>query len=75
MDPRRQLYESVHGNRDLTLSLYRQALTDPSGTVNRIVQLAEEQGIHLTAAEVREFVASLEDPESRRWLDKARGGL
>ena len=75
MDPRSQLYESVRSDRALSLSLYRQALTDPAGTVSRIVDLAAEQGLQVTASEVREFVSSLEDPDSRRWLDKARGGL
>lgn len=75
VDPSSQLYESVRSDRALALSLYRQALTDPAGTVSRIVDLAAERGLHVTAAEVRAFVSSLEDPDSRRWLDKARGGL
>ena len=75
MDPSRQLYDIISQDRQLTASLYRQALNDPGGTVKRLVALAAERGLSVSAEEVRRFVAELEDPGSRRWLDKARGGL
>ena len=75
MDPSRQLYDIISQDRQLTTSLYRQALNDPGGTVKRLVALAAEKGLSVSAEEVRHFVAELEDPSSRRWLDKARGGL
>ena len=75
MDPSRQLYDAVRQDRQLTASLYRQALNDPGGTVKRLVALAAERGLAVSAEDVRRFVAELEDPGSRHWLDKARGGL
>ncbi|MCY4054554.1 MAG: hypothetical protein OXF25_10960 [Cyanobacteria bacterium MAG CAR3_bin_5] len=75
MDPSRQLYDAVSQDRQLTASLYRQALNDPGGAVRRLVALAAERGLSVSPEEVRCFVANLEDPGSRRWLDKARGGL
>lgn len=75
MDPSRQLYDAIRQDQQLTASLYRQALNDPGGTVKRLVALAAERGLSISAEDVRHFVAELEDPESRRWLDKARGGL
>lgn len=75
MDPSRQLYDAIRQDRQLTASLYRQALNDPGGTVKRLVALAAEWGLSVSAEDVRRFVAELEDPDSRRWLDKARGGL
>ena len=75
MDPGRELYDIISRDQQLTASLYRQALNDPGGTVKRLVALAAERGLSVSADEVRRFVAGLEDPGSRRWLDKARGGL
>ena len=75
MDPSHQLYDVIRQDGQLTASLYRQALNDPGGTVKRLVALAAERGLSVSAEEVRRFVARLEDPGSRRWLDKARGGL
>ncbi|MCY3537409.1 MAG: hypothetical protein OXG70_02570 [Cyanobacteria bacterium MAG IRC1_bin_28] len=75
MDPSRQLYDAISQDRQLTASLYRQALNDPGGTVKRLVALAAERGLSVSADDVRRFVVELEDPGSRRWLDKARGGL
>jgi len=75
MDSSRQLYEAIRQDRQLTASLYRQALNDPTGTMKRLVALATERGLSVSTEEVRRFVAELEDPKSRRWLDKARGGL
>ena len=75
MDPSHKLYDAISRDRQLTASLYRQALNDPGGTVKRLVALAAERGLSVSPEEVRRFVADLEDPGSRRWLDKARGGL
>ena len=40
-----------------------------------ICHLGDELGLPVTAQEVREHLASLDDEESQRWLVKARGGL
>jgi hypothetical protein len=69
------LYERISADTDLTQSLFRQALQDPSGALDRIVALGEQLGLPVSREEVKAHVASLEDPASKQWLLKARGGL
>jgi hypothetical protein len=70
-----ELYRRISGNADLTQSLFRQALQDPGGALQRIVALGDEQGLPVTVDEVRGYIASLEDPATKQWVVKARGGL
>jgi len=70
-----ELYNLISAERDLTQSLFRQALQDPSGALARIVELGERHNLPVSAEEVRAHLASLEDPASKQWLLKARGGL
>ena len=70
-----ELYNLISAERDLTQSLFRQALQDPSGALARIVELGERHNLPVSAEEVRAHIASLEDPASKQWLLKARGGL
>jgi hypothetical protein len=70
-----ELYNLISAERDLTQSLFRQALQDPSGALARIVELGERHNLPVSVEEVRSHIASLEDPASKQWLLKARGGL
>ncbi len=70
-----ELYDQIRQDSELTRSLFRQALQDPSGTVKRIRQLGQERGLELSDEAIRAFVASLDDDASKQWLVKARGGL
>ena len=70
-----ELYGRISADSELTQSLFRQALQDPSGALRRIVEIGGSEGLPVTAAEVREHLASLDDSASRQWLEKARGGL
>ena len=70
-----ELYALISAERDLTQSLFRQALQDPSGALARIVELGTQHDLPVSADEVRAHIASLEDPASKQWLLKARGGL
>jgi hypothetical protein len=69
------LYTHISADTDLTQALFRQALQDPSGALDRIVALGQELNLPVTRDEVRSHVASLDDPASKQWLLKARGGL
>jgi hypothetical protein len=69
------LYDRISGDPELTQSLFRQALQDPTGAVARIVSLGQDQGLPVTAEEVRSHIAGLEDEATKQWLIKARGGL
>lgn len=70
-----RLYERIRQDPELTQSLFRQALQDPKGTLERIVTLGEAWHLPVTAEAVRQHVAGLEDEASKQWLLKARGGL
>jgi hypothetical protein len=69
------LYTRISADTDLTQALFRQALQDPSGALDRIVALGQELNLPVTREQVRVHVASLDDPASKQWLLKARGGL
>ncbi|MCB4378319.1 MULTISPECIES: hypothetical protein [unclassified Synechococcus] len=69
------LYARISSNPDQTQALFRQALQDPNGAMDSICNLGNELGLPVTAQEVREHLASLNDEDSNRWVVKARGGL
>jgi hypothetical protein len=73
--PASRLYDLIRADAELTRSLFRQALQDPSGTIARIRQLGHDHGLAISDEEIRHFVASLDDDASKQWLVKARGGL
>lgn len=70
-----ELYGRISADSDLTQSLFRQALQDPSGALRRIVEIGESEGLPVTTEQVREHLASLDDSATSQWLVKARGGL
>ena len=63
------LYGRISADSELTQSLFRQALQDPSGALQRIVAIGEAEGLPVTIEEVRDHLST------RQWLVKARGGL
>ena len=69
------LYARISSNPKQTQALFCQALQDPNGAMASICSLGDDLGLPVTAQEVREHLASLDDEESQRWLVKARGGL
>ena len=69
------LYGLISSNADLTQELFRQALQDPTGALERIVAIGAKENLPVTSAEVKAHIASLDDSESKQWLLKARGGL
>lgn len=69
------LYGRISADPDLTQALFRQALQDPNGAVGRIVDFGAACNLPVTAEEVRRYIASLDDINSKQWLVKARGGL
>ena len=69
------LYALISSNGDLTQELFRQALQDPSGALERIVAIGARENLPVTSVEVKAHIASLDDGASKQWLLKARGGL
>ena len=74
-DPTAELYGRISADPDLTQALFRQALQDPSGALDRIVELGEALGLPVSREQVKTHIASLDDHASKQWLLKARGGL
>jgi hypothetical protein len=70
-----ELYARISSDQALTQSLFRQALQDPSGSLERIVELGQAFDLPVTVQEVRSYIATLDDIDSKQWLMKARGGL
>jgi hypothetical protein len=69
------LYERIRSDQQLTQELFRQALQDPSGALSRICELGDGWGLPVSRDEVKTHLASIDDPETKQWLLKARGGL
>ena len=69
------LYERIRSDHELTQELFRQALQDPSGTLSRICDLGQSWGLPVSREEVKSHLATVDDPETKQWLVKARGGL
>ena len=69
------LYERIRSYQQLTQELFRQALQDPSGALNRICSLGDDWGLPVSQGEVKTHLNTIDDPETKQWLLKARGGL
>lgn len=70
-----ELYRRISADSDLTQSLFRQALQDPTGALHRIVEIGVNEGLPVTTEQVRDHLSSLDDGSTGQWLIKARGGL
>ena len=70
-----ELYKRIQKNPDHTQALFRQALQDPQGALEAICELGESIGLPVTQEEVKKYLASLDDENTKQWLIKARGGL
>ena len=69
------LYDRISQDPELTQSLFRQALQDPSGTIEQICRLGDGWGLPVSVEQVKAHIRSLDDAGSKQWLLKARGGL
>ncbi len=70
-----ELYGRISNDAELTQSLFRQALQDPSGAMGRIVALGDQEGLPVSPEDVKSYLAGLDDGATKQWLVKARGGL
>ncbi len=69
------LYERIKMNPEDTQRLFKQALQDPQGALKAICELGENIGLPVTKEEIKAYLATLDDEETKQWLIKARGGL
>ena len=70
-----KLYKQIEDDPICSQQLFRQALQDPQGALNAICELGEELGLPVTHQEVKDYLSTLDDLDTKQWLIKARGGL
>ena len=70
-----ELYRRIQQNPEQTQALFRQALQDPQGALKSICDFGQNLGLPVTAAEIKEYLAQIDDGDTNQWLIKARGGL
>jgi len=70
-----ELYKRIKDNPQSSQVLFRQALQDPQGALKAICDLGETMNLPVTPEEVKNYLSSIDDEETKQWLVKARGGL
>ena len=70
-----ELYKRIESDPGHTKILFRQALQDPQGALKTICELGEALGLPVSKEEVKLYLSSLDDLDTKQWLIKARGGL
>ena len=70
-----ELYKRIEANQGYTQILFRQALQDPQGALKMICEIGEDLGLPVTPEEVKQYLSTLDDADTKQWLIKARGGL
>ena len=70
-----QLYQRIQADPEHTKVLFRQALQDPQGALKSICELGASLGLPVTPDEVKSYLSTLDDLDTKQWLVKARGGL
>ena len=70
-----KLYKRIEADPEYTKVLFRQALQDPKGALKAISEMGNDLGLPVTEEEVKDYLSTLDDMETKQWLIKARGGL
>jgi len=70
-----QLYHRIEEDPKYRKGLFRQALQDPQGALKSICDIGDDLDLPVSVEEVKEYLARLDDTETKQWLIKARGGL
>ena len=70
-----ELYKRIQADPVYTQTLFRQALQDPQGALQAICDYGDQLGLSVTPEEVKGYLSTLDDAETKQWLIKARGGL
>ena len=70
-----ELYELINANPEKKQDLFRQALQNPKGAIQAICKLGVEMNLPVSADEVKEYLSTIDDLDTKQWLIKARGGL
>ena len=70
-----ELYKLINADPGKKQDLFRQALQNPKGAMESICALGNEVNLPVTSEEVKEYLSTIDDLETKQWLIKARGGL
>ena len=70
-----ELYKLINADPGRKQDLFRQALQNPKGAMESICQLGNEMNLPVTSEEVKEYLSTIDDLDTKQWLIKARGGL
>ena len=70
-----ELYKLINADPEKKQDLFRQALQNPKGAMKAICELGNEMDLPVTSEEVKEYLSTIDDLETKQWLIKARGGL
>ncbi len=70
-----ELYKLINSDPERKQDLFRQALQNPKGAMQAICALGNEMNLPVTSEEVKEYLLTIDDSETKQWLIKARGGL
>ena len=70
-----KLYERIKEDPEHTQLLFRKALQDPQGALQSICDFGNSLGLPVTVEEVKAYLATMDDAETKQWVVKARGGL
>ena len=70
-----ELYKLINADPGKKQDLFRQALQNPKGALEAICSLGDEMNLPVTFEEVKEYLSTIDDLDTKQWLMKARGGL
>ena len=70
-----ELYKLINADPEKKQELFRQALQNPKGAMQSICAFGIEMNLPVTSEEVKEYLITIDDSETKQWLIKARGGM
>ena len=70
-----ELYKLINADPVKKQDLFRQALQNPKGAIEAICALGNEMNLPVSSEEVKEYLSTIDDLDTKQWLIKARGGL
>ena len=70
-----ELYKLINADPGKKQDLFRQALQNPKGAMESICAFGNEMKLPVTSEEVKEYLSTIDDLDTKQWLMKARGGL
>ena len=70
-----ELYKLINSDPNKKQDLFRQALQNPKGAMQSICAFGIEMNLPVTSEEVKEYLTTIDDLDTKQWLIKARGGL